>query len=159
MCGDIPRKKKKSKWECYWLQTPTVERLSAPHQTVLEVFLGYRKLLYSCTERMCHSSTLPVIALGQCSAINHSIILHSKLPAQGNAWWWKTVQLTPACDMMQRRALTVLHVYTSNSSTQYLKLFCNNPPRSNTLIHTWGNKKDCRLRPGFEQTLHFHVLR
>jgi len=43
----------------YRLQTRTVERLSARHQTVLATFLGFRKPLYSCTEGMCHSSTRP----------------------------------------------------------------------------------------------------
>ena len=43
----------------YRLQTRTVERLSAWHQTVLATFLGFRKPLYSCTEGMCHSSTRP----------------------------------------------------------------------------------------------------
>ena len=43
----------------YWSQTWTVERLSAQHQRVLATFLGFRKLLYSCTEGMCHSSTHP----------------------------------------------------------------------------------------------------
>jgi len=102
-------------------QTWTIEQLSAPHQTVLEMFLGYRKLLYSCTERMCHSSTRPVIALGQCSASNHSIILHSKLPAQGNAWWWKIVQLTQACDMMQRR---------TSPGCMYMYQACDNAEKS-----------------------------
>jgi len=41
------------------LQTRTVERLSARHQTVLATFLGFRKLLYSCTEGMCHSFIRP----------------------------------------------------------------------------------------------------
>ena len=34
----------------YWLQTWTVERLSARHQTVLPTFPGFRKPLYSCIE-------------------------------------------------------------------------------------------------------------
>jgi len=54
----IPRKTA-SKWVCYRLQTRTVERLSAWHQTVLATFLGFRKPLYSCTEGICHSSTRP----------------------------------------------------------------------------------------------------
>jgi len=33
--------------------------MCAQHQTVLATFLGFRKLLYSCTEGMCHSSTCP----------------------------------------------------------------------------------------------------
>jgi len=44
----------------YQLQTQTV---SAQHQTVLATFLGFRKLLYSCTEGMCHSSTHPGTSL------------------------------------------------------------------------------------------------
>jgi len=48
-----------SKQVRYRLQTRTVERLSARHQTVLPTFLGFRKPLYSCTEGMCHSSTRP----------------------------------------------------------------------------------------------------
>jgi len=43
----------------YRLQTRTVERLSARHQTDLATFLGFGKPLYSCTEGMCHSSTRP----------------------------------------------------------------------------------------------------
>jgi len=41
----------------YRLQIWTVEQLSARHQTVLMTFLGFRKLLYSCTEGMFYSST------------------------------------------------------------------------------------------------------
>ena len=33
------------------------------NQTVLVMFLGFRKLLYSCREGMCHSSTRPGISL------------------------------------------------------------------------------------------------
>jgi len=45
-CGEchIPTKTA-SKRVCYWLQTRTVEQLSAQHQTVLVTFLGFRKLL------------------------------------------------------------------------------------------------------------------
>jgi len=43
----------------YRLQTRTVERLSAQHQTVFPTFLGFRKPLYHCIEGMCHSSTRP----------------------------------------------------------------------------------------------------
>jgi len=43
----------------YRLQTRTIERLSTRHQTDLAAFLGFRKLLYSCTEGMSHSSTHP----------------------------------------------------------------------------------------------------
>ena len=38
----------------YRLQTRTVERLNARHQTVLAAFLGFRKPLYSCIEGMCN---------------------------------------------------------------------------------------------------------
>ena len=48
-----------SNWVRYWSQTRTMERLSAWHQAVLAMFLGFRKLLCSCTEGMCHSSTHP----------------------------------------------------------------------------------------------------
>ena len=36
---------------------------NAQHQTVLVMFLGFRKPLYSCTEGMCHFSTHPGISL------------------------------------------------------------------------------------------------
>ena len=133
-------RKKKRKWECYWPQIRTVEWLSTPHQTVLEMFLVFRKPLYSCTERMCHFSTRPVIALGQCSASNHSIILHSKLPAQGNAWWWKIVQLTQACDMMQRRAFPVLHVH--------MRMHTHTHTHTHTLSHRWVKH---RLHPEYQK--------
>jgi len=68
MCLEVWRngtfqEKTATKQVCYWLQTRTVEWLSARHQTVLATFLGIRKLLYSCTEGMCHSSTHPVMSL------------------------------------------------------------------------------------------------
>ena len=46
-------------------QTWIIEKLSARHQTVLAMFLGFRKPLYSCTEGilMCHSSTHPDTSL------------------------------------------------------------------------------------------------
>jgi len=49
--------------ECANNQTQTIEWLSAWHTTVLATFLGFRKLLYSCTEGMCHSSTHPGTSL------------------------------------------------------------------------------------------------
>jgi len=55
-CGGV--RKTASKW-VHWLQAWTVERLNTWHQTVLTMFLGFRKLLYSCTEGMCHSSPCP----------------------------------------------------------------------------------------------------
>jgi len=59
-CGRLAHSRKTaSKRVCYQLQTRTVERLSVRHQTVLATFLGFRKLLYSCTKGMCHSSTRP----------------------------------------------------------------------------------------------------
>ena len=51
--------KTKSKRVHYRLQTRTIERRNTWHHTVLATFLGFRKLLYSCTEGMCHSSTRP----------------------------------------------------------------------------------------------------
>ena len=48
-----------SKLVHYRLRTRTIERLSTRHQTVLAMFLGFRKPLYSCTEGMCHSFTRP----------------------------------------------------------------------------------------------------
>ena len=54
----IPRKSA-SKRVRYRLQAWAIERLSAWHQTVLVTFLGFRKLVYSCTGGMCHSCTSP----------------------------------------------------------------------------------------------------
>jgi len=70
-CNDVPGHveewhipgKTASKRIRYQLQTRTVERLSAQHQTVLVTFFGIRKLLYSCTKVMCHSSTHPGTSL------------------------------------------------------------------------------------------------
>ena len=58
----IPRKTT-NKWVRYRSQTQTVEWLNTWHQTVLVTFLGFRKPLYNCTERMCHSSTRPGMSL------------------------------------------------------------------------------------------------
>ena len=59
-CGGVSHSRKTaSKRVRYRLQTRTVERLSAWHQTVLAMFLGFRKPLNSCTEGMCYSSTRP----------------------------------------------------------------------------------------------------
>ena len=54
-----------SKWMHYQSQTWTIEKLSARHQTVLVMLLGFRKPLYSCTEGICHSwsSTRPGTSL------------------------------------------------------------------------------------------------
>jgi len=56
MCGRV---QKNHKWVHNRLQTWIVERMSAQHQTILATFLRFRKLLYSCTEGICHSSTRP----------------------------------------------------------------------------------------------------
>ena len=71
MCSDIPGcveewhipGKTAGKRVHYRSQTRTIEWLSAWHQTVLVMFLGFRKLLYSCTEGMFHSSTRPGTSL------------------------------------------------------------------------------------------------
>ena len=63
-CGGVWHSQKNwSKWVHYWSQTPTLEWLSAQHQSVLVTFLGFRKPLCSCTEGMCHSSTCPGTSL------------------------------------------------------------------------------------------------
>ena len=58
-CGGMAHSRKNSKWVHYGLQIRTVEWLSVQHQTVLAMFLGFRKPLYSRTEGMCHFSTHP----------------------------------------------------------------------------------------------------
>jgi len=63
---------------CYQLQTRTVEQLSARHYTVLAVFLEFRKLLYSCTEGMCYSSTCPSMSM-------HVIQFYQTFPHVGTA--------------------------------------------------------------------------
>jgi len=50
--GTFPEKLQTSE-----LLITNMEWLSAWHQAVLAMFHGFRKLLYSCTEEMCHSST------------------------------------------------------------------------------------------------------
>ena len=44
-------------WVRYWSQKRTIGWLRIQHQIVLEMFLGFRKPLYSCSEGMCHYST------------------------------------------------------------------------------------------------------
>jgi len=53
----IPRKQHVN--ECTTDCKHEPERLSARHRSVLVMLLGFRKLLYSYTEGMCHSSTRP----------------------------------------------------------------------------------------------------
>ena len=72
-----------SKWVCYLSQTQTVERLSTQHQTVLVTFLGLRKLLYSCTEGMCHSSTCPGTSLHVISFTRDSLTFALKATNAG----------------------------------------------------------------------------
>ena len=48
-----------NKWVHYQSQTRTMGGPSNRHQAVLAMFLGFRKLIHSCTEGICHSSTRP----------------------------------------------------------------------------------------------------
>jgi len=70
-CSDVPGRVEKwhipgktaGKWVHYRSQIRTLQWLSVRHQTVLAMFLGFRKPLCSCTEGMCHSSIRPGTSL------------------------------------------------------------------------------------------------
>ena len=96
----IPRKTTRNwSWVHYRLQTWTVEQLSSWHQTVLAAFLGFRKLLYSCTEGMYHSSTRPDTSLHVTQFYQAFCISTASNKRWGEkVWvWGYTLQVSPAC--------------------------------------------------------------
>ena len=74
MCGGVPHSKNNCKYAIDRKHRPWTQGWpSAWHQAVLATFLGFRKLLHSCTEGICHSST--------CSPNMHVISFTIPVPA------------------------------------------------------------------------------
>ena len=141
--------------QVYGCTTDCKHGLSARHQTVLAMFLGFRKPLYSCTEGMCHSSTplgtsLNMISFTRCSLV---LVLQATNAGVRRTGYEASLELVPLCiDLRWMTGIYSLFIlvastdsYTLTASmcdcsvlatqTQFIIFDCQNQLKQNNKIN------------------------